>query len=153
MTLPYRHTQIGYALIAALGAGMFAVARATTILGSLSAPLWIAAALMGVALLLLPSLTTVVDAQGVRCYFGVGLIRRSVPMAEIAEVSIVRPHWLYGWGVRLIPGGWLWRVSGLSAVQLRLRSGKLFQIGTDDAQGLSGAIARRLSRAEDEAVD
>ncbi len=141
----YRHTQVGYVLIISLVVAMLGVAAAVITLGHRSGPLWILGVLLGVTVLLVSSMTTEVDARGVRCRFGLGLIRRTIALDEIAEVSIVRPHWMYGWGLRLVPGGWLWRVSGLNAVQLRLRSGKLFQIGTDDAEGLSRAITRRLT--------
>jgi plasmid stabilization system protein ParE len=55
---------------------------------------------------------------------------------------------LYGWGIRLTPSGWMFNVSGLDAVELTLRSGKRFRIGTDDPRDVIQALekARGSSR-------
>ena len=94
--------------------------------------------------MLFPTLTVVVERDRVRCFFGVGLIRRELRVSDIVAVSVVRNPWSYGWGLRLIPGGWLWNVSGLDAVELRLHDGKLFRIGTDEPNALHDAITTAL---------
>jgi hypothetical protein len=99
---------------------------------------------LGLCLLLFPTLTAVVRGDRLQCFFGLGLIRREIPVADILAVSVVRNPWTYGWGLRLIPGGWLWNVSGLDAVELRLRSGKRFRIGTDEPAALHAAIANAV---------
>lgn len=100
----------------------------------------VAAALTGAAAALLTSLTVVVDDEAVRWRFGPGLVRRSVPLDEVAAVAVVRPSPLHGWGIRWIPRGWLYRVGGLDAVELRLHSGRRVVIGTDDPEGLRAAV-------------
>jgi len=45
-----------------------------------------------------------------------------------------------GFGIRMRPGFRLYNVSGLDAVELRLRSHDIRRIGTDDPQGLAGAL-------------
>jgi hypothetical protein len=72
------------------------------------------------------------------------MIRRTIALADIQSVRTVRNPWYYGWGLRLIPGGWMWNVSGLDAVELKLRSGKLFRIGTDEPELLRSAILSAL---------
>ena len=74
----------------------------------------------------------------------VRLISREIRVSEILGVSAVRNPWTYGWGLRLIPGGWLWNVSGLDAVELQLRNGTLFRIGTDEPDALHAAIANAV---------
>lgn len=107
-------------------------------------------ALLGLCLLLFPTLTVVVQRDRIQCFFGLGLVRRQLPMRDIVEVSIARNHWLHGWGLRLIPGGWLWNVSGFDAVELRLQGGKRFRIGTDQPEALYAAIERARAAPQPE---
>jgi hypothetical protein len=55
----------------------------------------------------------------------------------------VRNHWWNGFGIRMRPGFRLYNVAGLDAVELRLKSGDVRRIGTDDPQGLSAALNSR----------
>lgn len=143
MNVSFRHTQVGYLMIAVLAAGVAGLS-ASLAFGSGPKALMAVVAVLGLCLLLFPTLTAVVQGDRLRCFFGVGLIRREIPVAEIQAVSVVRNPWIYGWGLRLIPGGWLWNVSGLDAVELRLQSGKRFRIGTDEPQALHAAIANAV---------
>jgi hypothetical protein len=63
-----------------------------------------------------------------------------LPRADIATVGIVRNSVLMGFGIRLRPGLRLYNVSGLDAVELRLKSGGTRRIGTDDAPGLAATL-------------
>ena len=63
---------------------------------------------------------------------------------EITSARAVTTHWIYGWGVRWIPRGWLWNVSGLDGVELALVSGRRFRIGTDEPEQLAAAIQGAL---------
>ena len=82
----------------------------------------------------------------VKLRFGVGLIRRTIPLGRIQAAARVRNRWWYGWGIHLTPHGWLWNVAGLDAVELRLEEGKVFRIGTDDPEGLEAALSTHLSQ-------
>ncbi len=136
----YRHTQIGYLMIVTLAAGVVGLS-ASVASGSGPKSLMFGVAILGLCLLLFPTLTVIVRSNSVRFFFGLGLVGREIAVTEILTVSVVRNSWTHGWGVRLIPGGWLWNVSGLDAVELRLRNGKLLRIGTDDPVALHAAIA------------
>ena len=139
----YRHTQVGYLVIAGLGIGIVGIS-ASLALGNGPKVLVAVVAMLTVCLMLFPTLTVVVQPDRVRCFFGFGLIRREILVTDIVAVSAVRNPWTYGWGLRLIPGGWLWNVSGLDAVELQLRDGKRFRIGTDEPSALRDAIALGL---------
>lgn len=140
----YRHTQLGYVLVFGLLASIVGVsigfrqAHVPTVfmLGLL---------LPAACALIFPTLTTDVTHARILCFFGVGLVRREIALREIAAASVVRNSWATGWGLRKIPGGWLWNVSGLDAVELTLRDGKRFQIGTDEPQALYAAITKALT--------
>jgi hypothetical protein len=64
---------------------------------------------------------------------------------EIVGFRQVRNKWYYGWGVRGIPGGWMYNVWGLDAVELELASGKKFRIGTNEPEELVAALRARLA--------
>jgi hypothetical protein len=140
MNVSYRHTQVGYSMIAILVLGA-AFMSASLVFCNGPHALVFAVGVLGLCLLLFPTLTAVVQGDRLCCFFGVGLIRRQIPVRDILSVSVVRNPWIYGWGLRSIPGGWLWNVSGADAVELRLRDGKRFRIGTDEATVLREAIA------------
>lgn len=139
-TVSYRHTQIGYFMIVTLATGVLGMS-ASIAFGNGPKALVTVIVVLSACLLLFPTLTAVVQGDRVRCFFGIGMIRREIRIAEILAASVVRNPWSYGWGLRLIPGGWLWNVSGLDAVELQLKDGKVFRIGTDEPDALHAAIA------------
>jgi hypothetical protein len=55
-------------------------------------------------------------------------------------VAVVRNHWWNGFGIRMRSGFRLYNVSGLDAVELRLKSGEIRRIGTADPQALAEAL-------------
>jgi hypothetical protein len=93
---------------------------------------------------LFSSLTVDVDEDEIRWHFGPGLWNYRVPLVEIANVQTTHNNWwtgiLSGYGIRMRPGYRLYNVSGLDAVELRLKSGDIRRIGTDDPEGLAAAL-------------
>lgn len=100
-------------------------------------------ALIAAALVLMHSLTILVDQESLTAHLGPGAIRRSVLLADIRHVRFVRSPWYSGWGLRITTRGPLWRVSGLDAVELSLSKGR-WLIGTDDPEGLMAALRLNL---------
>ncbi len=146
MTL-YRHTQTGRLVL-----GLFATV-AIVVIGlalvfslPLGAPL-VSLAVFGALAYTFGRLTVVVGPDAVRVWFGPGWIRRTIPLSEIRAVRPVRNRWWYGWGIRRIPGGWMFNVSGLEAVELDLTTGGHFTIGTDEPEALAAAISEAMSGA------
>ena len=86
------------------------------------------------------SLTVEVSDNELRWHFGPGLWAYRVPLSEIQTVAAVRNHWWNGFGIRIGTGFRLYNVSGLDAVELRLKSSDVRRIGTDDPQGLAQAL-------------
>jgi len=140
----YKHTQTGWLTILALAVTAVFVLRA---LGGAITYMSLAAT-VGIAfvLLLFLKLTVSLDDSRVELRFGIGLLRKRIAFADIESYRGVRNHWYYGWGIKMIPGGWMWNIAGLSAVELRLRNGKLFRIGTDEPDSLLHAFERSLGR-------
>jgi hypothetical protein len=110
---------------------------------------WIAIAVLiiiAVALVLFSTLTVVIWEDELEVRFGPGPIRKRFKLHDIESCRVVKNHWYYGWGIRLTPHGVLYNVSGFYAVELRLRTGKKFRIGTDVPQELEIAIRKILSK-------
>jgi hypothetical protein len=116
---------------------------------TLAAAPWLVVALFGLlalGLLTYATLTVDVDSEQVRARFGVGLIRKSIPIADIARCEVVRaPSW-WGWGVHWTPSGWLYNVSGRAAVRLEMTTQRPVMIGSDEAERLKAAIDARLAQ-------
>lgn len=144
MNAHYRHTQIGWVTLAVV-VGIFAILAVDLHGRGIPAP-WLPAGILGLVLLLFGTLTVDVDRERVRAVFGVGLIRKTVPLADVAAFQPVRNPWIAGWGIRAIRGGMLWNVSGLDAVELVLRDGRFFRIGTDEPDALVRALETAVGR-------
>jgi len=145
MSAHYRHTQVGWVMLVAAAA---AVALGW---GTLPPEAAVAARiplLLIVALLLFGfgTLTVEVSEDAIRLWFGIGLIRRRILLRDVRSWREIRNPWYAGWGIRMLPGGVLWNVSGFDAVQLEL-DGKRFRIGTDEPAELVAAITRAKGEA------
>lgn len=136
----YRHTQTGRVIIGSIAAAMLIVVPLVIVPG---APLGVLAVVLPLVLagFLFSTLTVEIDALEMRIFFTGGLIRRRVALAELRSQRPVRNPWIYGWGIHKIPGGWIWNVSGLDAVELTLADGRILRVGTDEPLALSRAIA------------
>ena len=89
---------------------------------------------------LFSSLTVEVRDRELRWHFGPGLWTYRLALDDIETVAVIRNHWWNGFGIRMRPGFRLYNVSGLDAVELHLKSSDIRRIGTDDPQGLAGAL-------------
>jgi hypothetical protein len=140
----YRHTQIGYAIIYALLIPAFISCAIATISPMMRVAL-IPAVILLLSALLFWKLTVKIDNEILRASFGLGLIRKTARVADIASCEPIRIRWWYGWGIHFTPYGWLYNVSGWDAVAITLRNSRRFSLGTDDPQGLAAAIRRFAS--------
>jgi hypothetical protein len=139
----YKHTQIGYLtlivmLVAGLGIIVAAPRSVRLVTGSV-------AVLLVLSAVLFASLTVEISDGELRFHFGPGFWRKRYPMAEITAAEVTKSSWWEGWGIRITPRGMLYNVSGTDAVEIKLRSGHSFRIGTNDPQNLVGAIGTAIS--------
>jgi hypothetical protein len=141
----YRHRQIGRFSLLGAGAGIILI---LALVGQMGAhPMLLAVlALMVLAGVVLSSLTVVVTASSLVFWFGPGVLRKTVPLAEIAKVEAVRNPWYYGIGLRATPRGMLYNVSGLSAVEITRRDGGRFRVGTDEPERLCASLRQAMER-------
>lgn len=142
----YKHTQIGYLMLAFISVGILLVLNYFYLSGKTNPFLLVILAALVLCLLLFCVLSVKVDDEEVSLSFGVGFIRKRFQLSEIESHSAVRNPWYYGWGLRRIPIGWLYNVSGLDAVEIAMMDGRKFRIGTDDPTGLDAAMGAALSK-------
>lgn len=140
----YRHWQRGTLLLALLGGGGL-VLVAVGLSSRDPIVLWV-----GVLLLILAfvfhGLGVEVNDSHVVVWFGPGWLRKRFGLDRIERASVVKNRWWMGWGIRYIGRGWLWNVSGMRAVELQLKDGSVFRVGSDVPEELSQAIEARRAR-------
>lgn len=102
-------------------------------------------AIMVLILFILASFSTLavtLDENYLRIKFGYGIFQKKFPRGEIASAKIVKNHWYYGWGIRLWlwPKMWIYNVSGFDAVEITMKNGGTYRIGTDEPKKLESSI-------------
>ncbi len=151
----YKHTQIGYLMLVVLLAVLvlFAWAQITARAEPPSVDSGTNLLVTGVMALILFSLasfttlTVSIDENYLRIKFGYGIFRKRFAVSEITSVERVKNHWYYGWGIRLWlwPKMWIYNISGFDAVEITMKNGKVYRIGTDVPEELETAIKQSIN--------
>src|SRR3989344_5854390 len=151
----YKHTQIGYLMLVvtlavlALFAWAYITARAEPP-SYYSGTNFLITAIMALILFILASFSTLtasIDETYLRIKFGYGIFRKKFSLNEVTTVKVVKNHWYYGWWIRvwLWPYMWIYNVSGFDAVEIVMRNGKIYRIGTDAPGELETAIKQAIN--------
>ncbi len=151
----YKHTQIGYLMLVvalaalALFAWMYIAARAEPP-SYYSGTNFLVTFIMALVLFILASfatLTTSIDKNCLLIKFGYGIFRKKFLLSDIVSAKQVKNHWYYGWGIRLWlwPKMWIYNVSGFNAIEIIMRNGKVYRIGTDVPEELEAAIKQAIN--------
>ena len=90
-------------------------------------------------------LTVRVSDGAIRLSFGIGLIGKSFAISGIESTKVTQSRWYNGWGIKMIKGGWLFNVSGFGAVELNMKNGKRYMIGSDEPDRLHEAIEAAMA--------
>lgn len=135
----YRHTQIGYLMLIIFGSGTLLLAGRVATHG---ATVWL---LLSLAVFLFcfvtfSSLTIQISNGKFSWFFGPGLFRKEVRLNDILQVTSNRNSWINGWGIHRISNGWQHNVSGFWTVEIVLKNGGKYRIGTDKPEELIMAI-------------
>ena len=136
----YINVQLGYTLIAVVLTVVLSATWGFTRGYFAAFEFLLLMAILAIVLCIFPSLTTRVENGNIKWNFGVGLISKTVPVSRVVTNRAVRNKAWWGIGIRTIPGGWLYNVSGLSSVELVLDDGKRIRIGSDEADDFNQAI-------------
>lgn len=93
-------------------------------------------------------LTVEISEDTIRAYFGFGLISKKIKFEKIESVIAVTNPWYYGWGVRIIPNGMMFNVTGTKAIEISYKnSSRVFRIGAKNPEALIEIITSRLNQA------
>ncbi|MDD2891626.1 MAG: hypothetical protein PHQ95_01555 [Candidatus Gracilibacteria bacterium] len=150
----YKHTQTGYLMIIvtlavfALFAWIHMTARAETPSVDSGTNLLITAIILIILLILFSfwSLQVSINEDFLRIKFGYSIYGKKFLLREILSAKAVKNHWYYGWGIRVWfwPKMWIYNISGLDAVEIRLKNGEIYRIGTDEPQVLEQALLQKI---------
>jgi hypothetical protein len=152
--MTYKHTQIGYLTIVVtlFVLAFFAWAQITARAEPPSVDSgtnFAVTSIMALILIILASFTTLkvsIDKNYLRIKFGYGLYQKKFLLNDVISTKTVKNHWYYGWGIR----GWLWpkmciyNVSGFDAVEIKMKNGKTYRIGTDEPKKLEQTILHSI---------
>ena len=147
--ISYKHTQTGYLILFTILALIVFYVRLYTIISTEIGSNFVIVALMFMVLFILASFVTLkvtIDENYVRIKFGYGIFRKKFPIKEMVSVKTVKNHWYYGWGIKI----WFWpymriyNVSGFDAVEITMKNGRIYRIGTDEPDELEIAIKRNI---------
>ncbi len=150
----YEHTQTGtllrtllrgFALISG-GSGVLTAFKSTF---RRALPVLVASLVLAGCAFLFDSLTVKVSRTYISLKFGIGIIRKRFAIVEVKNAAIVQNRWHDGWGIRLTPHGWLYNVSGLDAVEIQLKNGRKYRVGTDEPGELLSVIESAILEQSD----
>ena len=143
----YDHTQVARPIVPIVAGVLFTIVAIAGIVSG-ETPALIVAVVMAVIILPIAiafsRLTVTVDDSSVQARFGTRWPRLTIDLGDIVAARVVRNRWWYGFGIRWYPGGILWNVWGLDAVELEMQGRRTYRIGTDDADQLIAALAGRV---------
>ncbi|MGI9648228.1 MAG: hypothetical protein ACR2OI_06885 [Acidimicrobiia bacterium] len=144
----YRHTQFAPGLFRIIViAFLICIAVISAASGEIAAVLIVlfVAGIVSAAMVVFGRLTVEVTDDGLRAFFGWGWPIRTLTWDKATAVRIVRNRWWYGFGIRWFPGGSLWNVWTLDAVEFDLATGRKLRIGTDQPDALLAALVGRVA--------
>ena len=141
MSILYRHKQIGHVTIGILSAGLILilVLMFKTEFNPIAVIISIA---LTICLYIFHSLTIEINEHDLIFFFAHGFLKKKISIAEIEKAEIVTNRWYYGLGIRLIPNGWLYNVSGLKAVEIQKKNGKTLRIGSDEPENVKQILEK-----------
>ena len=140
----WRRTQVGRFTLALDVVLLLLLGLPAIATGSLA--LWAGVAVVVAVGIVFSTLTVEVTDDAVRFWFGPGVLRRTVPLSELASAGIARAPWWHGIGLRFTPSGMMYNVAVGSTVDLLFRSGNRIRVGTDRPTELLDAVHAGIAR-------
>jgi len=141
----YKHTQIGYLMIVALGIAVLLIGNLVRVTNFNPTTAFLLA-FMILCLASFATMTVEVDAEAISLRLGIGAIRKRFLLKDVETYRAVKNPVYYAWGIHVIPNGLIFNVSGLQAVELQMKDGRKYRIGTDDVRGLTNAVETNMQK-------
>ncbi|XQF90642.1 hypothetical protein ACOBV8_03955 [Pseudoalteromonas espejiana] len=123
------------------------VALAWNLIGA-DVPLMVFAGVLVLVGFLFHGLTVKVTDETIGWAFGPGVAGQKLILSDIIEAKAVQNSYRHGIGIRITHDGWVYSVSGFSAVQLTLKDGSVYRVGTNDQQGVLSALDGKITPGE-----
>ena len=144
LSMNYQNKQLGTALLIFMGTVMLFIGLMVFSegKGGIILPAFVPLAVVS---LLFSSLNISVNESDVKWSFGPNFWKKSISLSNVNSVKIINTKWYYGLGIRLIPTGWLYAVSGLQAVELTLNDGTKVNLGSNEPNELARVITEQLT--------
>lgn len=104
-----------------------------------------------VCLLIFYKLKIIIDDTHLTFIMGIGLVRKSFLLSDIENCTPVRNSVLNGVGIQMTSSGWLFNVSGLSAIELSFKNRKAMmniRIGTDRPDEIAEAVRAKITNVQ-----
>jgi len=141
----YKHTQIGYLIIITLIIPLL-ILFFTMLFTEFTQILLVVFFALLLVLALFYSLTVEIDKTKLTIKFGFGIISKQFNLRDIKFSRTVKNRWYYGWGIRawFCPCMLIYNVSGFDAVEIKMKNGKTYRIGTDEPKDLEYAITKAI---------
>lgn len=143
MNKNYEHTQVGYLMLVVLCIVLVFMIFFMSFYG-FNLIGFIALLIVVLVLWMFTKLTVEIDSEFLRIKFGIGIIHKKILLTKIKSCREVRNRWYYGWGIRITPHGILYNVSGFLAVEIEMKKGRKYRIGTDEPEKLVQAIQESI---------
>jgi hypothetical protein len=99
--------------------------------------------ILAVCLIVFSTMSVACDENSLEVRIGF-LIRKRFSLGDVVSCKAIKIPWYYGWGIRMTPKGWLYRVSGSHVVEINMKDGRQYLIGTDEPDKLASFINEQL---------
>jgi hypothetical protein len=98
-----------------------------------------------ICLLIFYKLIKTIDDTYISFSLGTGLIAKKYLISDIKSCNSVSNNLIYGIGIRKIPGGWLYNVTGLRAIEIKFKNSKsIVRIGTNHPDEIAEIISKMI---------
>jgi hypothetical protein len=141
----YSNKQVGWIIIAAVGGAIVAMVVISVFTKEFVWAIPVTAIILLLTLINFSTLTVKVNEEKLSLHFGPGLIRKSFRLSEMMSSEVVTNPWYAGWGIRIGPDGWLFNVSGNRGIEIRMKSGAKYRIGSNEPEKLDSYIRQKLA--------
>lgn len=106
-----------------------------------------------ICLLIFYKITIYINETYISFKLGIGLVSKKYLIADIKSCKPVKNDPIFGIGIRIIPNGWLYNVSGLQAIELTFKNQKSkIRIGTNQPDEIASTINKMIENEKSEST-
>lgn len=106
-----------------------------------------------ICLLIFYKITIYINETYISFKLGIGLVSKKYLIADIKSCKPVKNEPLFGIGIKIIPNGMLYNVSGLQAIELTFKNRKSkIRIGTNQPEEIASTINKMIENEKSEST-